>query len=150
MFKRSMRAIRVCVAIAVPLASPRPPAQARHRDPEPPIRRLANVLDCDGVHAGALPGPAVPHASYERLLDEPEYAAWVAVLRDPRQPRHHVVQCAHDVWVARVHEFARRYVDPAKGALYDGFVAKSADKIFESTDARRSQDQGRDPGPGQD
>jgi len=32
------------------------------------------------------------------------------------------------------YEFARRYVDPATGRLYDGFVARSADKIFESTD----------------
>ncbi len=32
------------------------------------------------------------------------------------------------------YEFARRYPDPATGKLYDGFVAKSADKIFESTD----------------
>lgn len=34
------------------------------------------------------------------------------------------------------YEFARRYPDPATGKLYDGFVAKSADKIFESTDAK--------------
>jgi hypothetical protein len=34
------------------------------------------------------------------------------------------------------YEFARRYPDPATGKLYDGFVAKSADKIFESTDTK--------------
>lgn len=34
------------------------------------------------------------------------------------------------------YEFARRYPDPTTGKLYNGFVAKSADKIFESTDAR--------------
>lgn len=34
------------------------------------------------------------------------------------------------------HEFARRYTDPATGRLYEGFIAKSADKIFESTDTR--------------
>ncbi|HNX18716.1 MAG TPA: DUF1338 domain-containing protein [Acidobacteriota bacterium] len=34
------------------------------------------------------------------------------------------------------YEFAKRYVDPATGELYPGFVAKSADKIFESTDTR--------------
>jgi Domain of unknown function (DUF1338) len=34
------------------------------------------------------------------------------------------------------HEFARRYVDPDTGKLYAGFIAKSADKIFESTNAR--------------
>jgi hypothetical protein len=34
------------------------------------------------------------------------------------------------------YEFARRYVDPATGRLYDGFVAASADKIFESTNDR--------------
>ncbi|MBS1913757.1 MAG: DUF1338 domain-containing protein [Bacteroidetes bacterium] len=32
------------------------------------------------------------------------------------------------------HEFARRYEDPATGRLYQGFIAKSADRIFESTD----------------
>jgi len=32
------------------------------------------------------------------------------------------------------HEFARRYTDPETGRLYEGFIAKSADKIFESTD----------------
>lgn len=35
------------------------------------------------------------------------------------------------------YEFARRYPDPRTGALYDGFVAASADKLFESTDAKR-------------
>jgi len=34
------------------------------------------------------------------------------------------------------YEFARRYPDPETGALFDGFVARSADKIFESTDVR--------------
>lgn len=34
------------------------------------------------------------------------------------------------------YEFARRYTDPATGELYRGFIAKSADRIFESTDAR--------------
>jgi hypothetical protein len=34
------------------------------------------------------------------------------------------------------HEFARRYVDPATGKLYAGFIARSADKIFESTNAK--------------
>lgn len=37
------------------------------------------------------------------------------------------------------HEFARRYTDPATGELYTGFVAKSADKIFESTDSRAAE-----------
>jgi hypothetical protein len=31
------------------------------------------------------------------------------------------------------YEFARRYPDQS-GKLYSGFIAKSADKIFESTD----------------
>ena len=34
------------------------------------------------------------------------------------------------------YEFALRYPDPASGQLYQGFVAASADKIFESTDTR--------------
>ncbi len=37
--------------------------------------------------------------------------------------------------VSRFDEFARRY-PAADGRLYSGFVAKSADKIFESTDKR--------------
>ncbi len=35
------------------------------------------------------------------------------------------------------YEFAQRYPD-ASGKLYNGFIAKSADKIFESTDYRKS------------
>ena len=34
------------------------------------------------------------------------------------------------------YEFARRYTDPETGQLYRGFVARSADRIFESTDRR--------------
>lgn len=37
------------------------------------------------------------------------------------------------------YEFARRYPDPATGELYAGFIAKSADKIFESTDSQPGQ-----------
>ena len=36
------------------------------------------------------------------------------------------------------YEFAKRYPD-SNGKLYSGFVAKSADKIFESTDFRRKE-----------
>lgn len=36
------------------------------------------------------------------------------------------------------YEFAMRYTDPQSGALFDGFVPKSANKIFESTDVRAS------------
>lgn len=42
--------------------------------------------------------------------------------------RHEVPSCYY--------EFARRYTDPETGSLYDGFIAKSADKIFESTNVR--------------
>lgn len=35
------------------------------------------------------------------------------------------------------YEFALRHEDPRTGALFDGFVTSSADKIFESTDVRR-------------
>lgn len=137
--------------------------------------------------------PSVSHSTYERLLDESEYAAWVAAfgirvnhftvsfnalktfasleeftlwLRDQGFPMNesgglikgtpaalleqsstlanripwpfaggetHVIPSCY-------YEFARRYVDPATGKMYDGFVAKSADKIFESTDVRRGQD----------
>ncbi len=40
--------------------------------------------------------------------------------------RHEIPSCYY--------EFARRYPDPETGELYKGFIAKSADKIFESTD----------------
>ncbi len=36
------------------------------------------------------------------------------------------------------YEFARRHVDPSTGEIYAGFIARSADKIFESTDTRLS------------
>ena len=35
------------------------------------------------------------------------------------------------------YEFARRYTDPETGELYRGFVSKSADRIFESTDTKK-------------
>ena len=35
------------------------------------------------------------------------------------------------------YEFAMRYPVPGSWNLYDGFIAKSADKIFESTDVNR-------------
>ena len=35
------------------------------------------------------------------------------------------------------YEFAKRYVLPQTQKLYTGFVAASADKIFESTDVRK-------------
>jgi hypothetical protein len=34
------------------------------------------------------------------------------------------------------YEFARRYTDPATGRAYEGFVPASADRLFESTNAR--------------
>ncbi len=34
------------------------------------------------------------------------------------------------------YEFARRYPDPSTGELYEGFIARSADRIFESTDTK--------------
>jgi hypothetical protein len=37
------------------------------------------------------------------------------------------------------HEFARRYPDPETGRLYEGFIARSADKIFESTNVGEIQ-----------
>jgi hypothetical protein len=41
------------------------------------------------------------------------------------------------------YEFARRYPDPRTGQLFQGFVAASANVIFESTDARRRRDRAR-------
>lgn len=39
------------------------------------------------------------------------------------------------------YEFARRYPDPRSGELYQGFVAASANLLFESTDVRRHRPQ---------
>lgn len=131
----------------------------------------------------------VAHADYLRLLDESEYAAWVAAFGIRV---NHFTVSVNDLktfasigelnefllaagfrlntsgglvkgsaeslleqsstlasrvpWIfaggethvvpSCYYEFARRYVDPATGALYDGFIARSADRIFESTDAR--------------
>jgi len=41
----------------------------------------------------------------------------------------------HDV-PGGYYEFARRYLDPTTGTVFEGFVAASANKIFESTDVR--------------
>ncbi len=149
----------------------------------------ARVNRDDVLWAGRL-WPAVSYADYQALLEESEYAAWVAALGI--RPNHftisvtdlektpslsevlNVVQAAgyainesggrvkgspevlleqgstmadrmevefaggerHQIPTC-YYEFARRYKD-REGKLYDGFVAASADKIFESTNARTS------------
>lgn len=145
------------------------------------------VLAEDLLWAGRLWSP-VSHGDYLKLLDESEYAAWVAA--HGIRPNHFtisvtdlkqtpslqevldIVQAAGfainesggrikgspevlleqgstmaermDVEFAGAemhsiptcyYEFARRYPD-REGRLYQGFVAASADKIFESTDVK--------------
>lgn len=127
------------------------------------------------------------HATYEGLLKESEYAAWMAAfgfrvnhftvgfnalttfadlaelnqflvgngfvlnhaggtikgtpadLLEQSSTRADIVDVAFADKRARIpscyYEFARRYPDKS-GALFQGFVPKSADKIFESTNAR--------------
>lgn len=54
--------------------------------------------------------------------------------------RADTIEVAFDETTARIrscyYEFAKRYPTPS-GELFQGFIATSADKIFESTDARR-------------
>lgn len=135
------------------------------------------------------PWAAPTHDEYLRLLDESEYAAWVAAIGlranhftiAVHELQHHPtleavlavvedegfevnesggrIKGSADVYLEQAstmadtmpvafaggethivptcyYEFALRHRDPA-GALYEGFVPASADRIFESTDARR-------------
>lgn len=132
----------------------------------------------------------IDHTSYERLLTESEYAAWVAAfgirvnhftisfnhlkgfeslrqfcawlascgfrLLDPDNPvagSPEVLLEQSSILASRIpwefaggerveipscyYEFARRYTDPSTGLLYEGFIAKSADKLFESTNVKQ-------------
>lgn len=133
----------------------------------------------------------IEHATYLRLLEESEYAAWVAAfgirvnhftisfnhlkgfeslrqfcdwlassgfrLLDPMSPisgsPEELLEQA-SILASRIewefaggerkeipscyYEFARRYVDPSTGKIYEGFIAKSADKLFESTNVKQS------------
>jgi hypothetical protein len=141
--------------------------------------------------------PPVPLALYQRLLEESEYAAWVAAfgiranhftvhvndlatfagLRalnrfleqhgfrlngtgDKVQGSPAVLLEQSSTLAERVpvvfaggvvreipscyYEFALRHPDPRTGELFQGFVAASANRIFESTDVRRERD--RAPG----
>ncbi len=145
------------------------------------------VEQIDVMWAGRLWDP-VPYATYQRLLEESEYAAWVAAIGI--RANHFTISVNHlktlptmddllnfvesvgyklntsggrikgspevlleqgSTLADRVemefaggekhviptcyYEFARRYPD-SSGKLYDGFVAASADKIFESTNVK--------------
>jgi hypothetical protein len=148
---------------------------------------LARVTAEDVLWSGRLWSP-IAYGDYCQLLEESEYAAWVAALGI--RPNHFTIS-VHDLVQTptlegvldvveaagyginesggrvkgspdvlleqgstmadkmevefaggEVHEiptcyyeFARRYPGPG-GKLYDGFVAASADKIFESTDVK--------------
>ena len=101
----------------------------------------------------------VSHQEYLDLLSESEYAAWVAAwgyranhlnttggeikgdetvkLEQSSTMADHVLVEFSDKTVAIpscFYEFAKRY-PMENGELYTGFVAASADKIFESTNA---------------
>ena len=147
----------------------------------------ARVAREDILWAGPLWSP-VSFTDYQTLLEESEYAAWVAALGI--RPNHFTISVTDLVKTPTLgevldlvqeagyainesggrikgspevlleqgstmadrmevefaggerheiptcyYEFARRYPGP-DGSLYNGFVAASADKIFESTDAR--------------
>ncbi|NDV62962.1 DUF1338 domain-containing protein [Puniceicoccales bacterium CK1056] len=149
----------------------------------------ATVVENDDIlWAGPLWSP-VAYTDYEQLLEESEYAAWVAALG--LHANHFTIAVNHlektpsleavldfvesagyainesggrvkgspDVLLEQgstladrmevnfadgikrsiptcYYEFARRYKGP-DGALYNGFVAASADKIFESTNTKQ-------------
>lgn len=149
----------------------------------------ARAENIDVLWSGRLWAP-VSHEVYRKLLDESEYAGWVAALG--LRANHFTISVNHlktlptlealldfveeqgyplntsggrikgspDVLLEQAstladrvdvefadgnrrqiptcyYEFARRYPDPS-GHLYDGFVAASADKIFESTNVGKS------------
>jgi hypothetical protein len=161
------------------------------------VRGLAAAVPAERTATSAIfttvpSWPAVPHATYQRLLEESEYAGWVSafglrvnhftvswndlttfssleafnawllengvrlnesggrIKGTPRVLLEQSSTVAHKIaWTfaggemreipSCYYEFARRYPDPATGRLYDGFVAKSADRIFESTDTRHHE-----------
>lgn len=67
--------------------------------------------------------------SPEALLEQSSTLASVVPWTFAEGESLHIPSCYY--------EFARRYPDPETGALFDGFVARSADKIFESTDVKQ-------------
>jgi hypothetical protein len=62
----------------------------------------------------------------EQLLEQSSTRSNVVEWEFDGGERHEIPSCYY--------EFARRYVDPTTGELYRGFIARSADRIFESTD----------------
>lgn len=150
----------------------------------------AEAMAAPGALYCGRPWAPVTRATYERLAEESEYAAWVAahgfhanhftISVNALSPRLRSVQAILDevealgfgindaggrvkgspevlleqgstladtvttefedgtmAVPAGYYEFALRHPAP-NGALYEGFVPKSADRIFESTDRRRS------------
>ncbi|MBX3162192.1 MAG: DUF1338 domain-containing protein [Deltaproteobacteria bacterium] len=157
------------------------------------IRGLVAQVPGDLAARADLPWAGRPwrvsHATYRALLEESEYAAWMAAfgfrvnhftvlvnalttfpdlasvcaflvergetlndsggvikgtpadLLEQASTRADSVEVAFDDTAARIpscyYELARRYPQPS-GALFQGFVPASADKIFESTDVVRA------------
>lgn len=66
----------------------------------------------------------------EQLLEQSSTRSNVVEWEFAGGERHEIPSCYY--------EFARRYDDPATGELYRGFIARSADRIFESTDDVRA------------
>lgn len=151
------------------------------------VGQLPQEPDADALLSDQSLWPTVQYSVYRELLEESEYAAWVAAfgiranhftinfndlktfsslqgLNDflvaqgfelnsssaPIQGSPTVLleqsstRADHIAWPfadgkqhmirSCYYEFCRRYPDPKSGEWYDGFITKSADKIFESTD----------------
>jgi len=150
------------------------------------IGQLPENVDGDKLLRDQGLWPTVQYSVYRELLEESEYAAWVAAfgiranhftvnfndlkafsslqslneflvaqgfelnsLNSPIQGSPALLleqsstRADHIEWPfadgtkhmvrSCYYEFCRRYRDPSNGELYDGFITKSADKIFEST-----------------
>jgi hypothetical protein len=82
---------------------------------------IANGFELNGSGSGIQGGPEV-------LLEQSSTLASRISWRFAGGRSREIRSCYY--------EFAKRYPDPATGQLYQGFVAASADRIFESTNAR--------------
>lgn len=151
------------------------------------VNRLMSSVSKDGISFPSLPWGTPSYKTYQALLEESEYAAWLYVfgfcanhftIFVNHLQSIHSLQEMNDLLIKEgfpmnesggqikgspdqlleqssiladkqmiqfqegsyeipscYYEFARRYAD-VDGELFQGFIAKSADKIFESTHSR--------------
>jgi len=94
----------------------------------PSIEEVLQVVEADGIPVNTSGGRV--KGSPDVLLEQGSTLADQMDVEFAGGERHSIPTCYY--------EFAKRYAN-ADGSLYDGFVAASADKIFESTDAKQAR-----------